>query len=304
MNKVSILMPVYNVEKYIRAAIGSILNQTYPNIELVIVDDASTDNTLLIIDEIAQKNNNIIIVRNDVNSGITVALNKGLKYCSGDYIARADGDDIQDPLRIQKQIDFLKENQEYGLVGCWIKNIDESGKQIASCKYPVSDLEVRQCVSYTSPVLHIWLAKKEVYEKLNGYRNTNPAEDYDFILRCLDYGIRIGNVPYYGSMIRLRSGSTLTESSLKQRVISNYLCKKFKKGIINTIDIESELPKTNELKIITKLHSWSCFFLKKAIENKRSLKGAAYLCLSLISPFTVQNIIKRQIFKRKCNKGY
>ncbi|WP_213058288.1 hypothetical protein, partial [Escherichia coli] len=83
-----------------------------------------------------------------------------------------------------------------------------------------------------------------------------------------------------------------------------YLCKKFKKGIINTIDIESELPKINEFNIITKIHSWSCFFLKKAIENKRTLKGAAYLCLSLISPYTVQNIIKRQVFKRKYNKGY
>ena len=82
MNKVSILMPVYNVENILGLVITSILNQTYQNIELVIVDDASTDGTSLIIDEIAKRNNNIIIVRNNVNSGITVALNKGLKYCS------------------------------------------------------------------------------------------------------------------------------------------------------------------------------------------------------------------------------
>ncbi|HAV2239577.1 TPA: glycosyltransferase, partial [Enterobacter cloacae] len=150
-------------------------------------------------------------------SGITIALNNGLPYCTGDFIARADGDDIQHPERIARQVDFLNKNEEYGVVGCWVKNIDEHGNETARCEYPIENDDIISCIKYTSPILHIWLARKSVYNKLGGYRKTNPAEDYDFILRCLAYGIKVSNIPFYGSYIRLRSGSTMTESSLKQK---------------------------------------------------------------------------------------
>lgn len=303
MHKVSVLIPVYNVDKYVVEAITSILNQSYKNIELVIVDDASTDTTLEKINKIAELNSNVKIIKNEVNSGITVALNNGLKHCTGDFIARADGDDIQHPNRIAEQIKFLCDNEDYGLVGCWIKNINEDGNETASCEYPTNYETIVASVKFTSPILHIWLARKAVYEKLGGYRNTNPAEDYDFVLRCIDYGIKVSNLPFYGSYIRLRNGSTMTESSLKQKIIFNYLKKKFLMGLINDTSVLENMPDIEQYKTTKKIHSLSTVFLKKGLERKKTVQGLFYLTFSLISPYTVQDIFRRLMFRRFINKS-
>ncbi|MDK7604627.1 glycosyltransferase family 2 protein [Enterobacter hormaechei] len=301
MSKVSVLIPVYNVEKYIETAIKSIINQTYKNIEIVIVDDASTDGTFEIVNRLSLEYPSVKVLRNKENSGITTALNNGLPYCTGDFIARADGDDIQHPERIARQIDFLNKNEEYGVVGCWVKNIDEQGNETARCEYPTEYDDIISCIKYTSPILHIWLARKSVYNKLGGYRKTNPAEDYDFILRCLAYGIKVSNIPFYGSYIRLRSGSTMTESSLKQKIIFNYLKKMYSKNEINKETILNGMPDMQHYIIYQKLHTISIRYLKKAIEQKRTVAGMTYLLFSLISPYTVQDIFRRLMFRRYLN---
>jgi len=303
MCKVSVLIPVYNVEKYVETAVKSILNQTYKDIEIIIVDDASTDDTFGIISRLSAEYPSIKVLRNDKNSGITIALNNGLTYCSGEFIARADGDDIQHPERIARQVEYLNNNTEYDVVGCWIKNIDEQGNETAFCNYPTEYEDILSCIKYTSPVLHIWLARKTVYEKLGGYRVTNPAEDYDFILRCLDYGIKVTNIPFYGSYIRLRGGSTMTESSLKQKIMFNYLRKMYLNKNINDERILNNLPDMKYYTFSQKLHAISTRYLKKGIEQKKTTVGIIYLMLSLISPYTVQDIFRRLMFRRFINNN-
>ena len=105
MPKVSILMPVYNAEKYLIEAVDSILNQTFRDWELIIINDGSTDRSRELLSQIAD--NRVIIVDNETNLGLINTLNKGINLCKGEYIARMDADDISTPERIEKQVQFM-----------------------------------------------------------------------------------------------------------------------------------------------------------------------------------------------------
>lgn len=116
---VSVIMPVYNREKYVREAIESILNQTLSNLELLIVDDASTDNTRAVINSF--KDIRITLFSLKENKGVSAAYNKGLRNARGLYIARMDSDDISMPDRLEKQLAYLENNPEFSVCGSWVK---------------------------------------------------------------------------------------------------------------------------------------------------------------------------------------
>lgn len=128
MKLVSILMPAYNVEKYIYSAINSILNQTYNNFELLIIDDASIDNTVQIVESFSDYR--IKLVKNAKNIGVTANRNLLLELATGDYIAFFDSDDISCNDRIEKQVDFLNSNESIDVLGSKVQYIDEFEKNI------------------------------------------------------------------------------------------------------------------------------------------------------------------------------
>ncbi len=121
-------MPVYNAERFVGNAIKSILNQTYKNLELIIIEDASTDNSLSQIQ--AFNDNRIQIIRNDRNRGIVYSRNKGLCMASGEFIGMFDADDIAYSNKFEEQITFLEQNKDYGMVGSWANFIDEDDQAI------------------------------------------------------------------------------------------------------------------------------------------------------------------------------
>ena len=112
---VSVVMPAYNAEKYLREAIDSVLNQTYSDFELIIINDGSKDSTKDII--LSYKDPRIIYLENEQNSGICVTLNKGLDVARGRYIARMDSDDIMMPERLAVQVDYMDKNPQIGVCG-------------------------------------------------------------------------------------------------------------------------------------------------------------------------------------------
>lgn len=114
---ISVVMAAYNSESYIVRAIESILNQSYPNIEFIIVNDASTDSTSVIIDEYAKKYPRIVKLENIKNLGLASSLNKGFSYSSGKYIARMDCDDVSLKERLRKQFDFMEGNDDVSVCG-------------------------------------------------------------------------------------------------------------------------------------------------------------------------------------------
>lgn len=232
MARVSVLLPVYNVEAYVAEALASIQSQTLSDIEIVVVDDRSTDGTLRIVEQIASSDSRIRIVRTPRNIGLPAALNFGLPFCRASLIARMDGDDIALPTRLEKQLRLLDENPEIAVVGCATSAIDQLGRPIqglgVSIK-PITQKSIVKTAELATPCLHIWMARREVYDTLSGYRELTCAEDYDFLLRAISAGFQITNLPESLMLIRNRLGNL--SSRLEQRKAHRYIVRLYQERL-------------------------------------------------------------------------
>jgi glycosyltransferase involved in cell wall biosynthesis len=182
---VSVLLPVYNAEKYIAVAIESILEQTFVDFEFIIIDDVSSDKSWEIIKKYAKHDKRIVALRNKRNLGGCRNLNKGLLLVRGKYIARADHDDWSYPDRLEKQFKFMELHSKVGIVGGAMEIINETGKVIGRRKYNLSDHEVRKKIFWYSPFSHpLVMIRKLVLDKV-GYYNPAfaPADDYELYFR-------------------------------------------------------------------------------------------------------------------------
>jgi glycosyltransferase involved in cell wall biosynthesis len=219
---VSVLVPVFNVSDYIVEALESIANQTYCNLEIIVVDDCSTDDTATIVGGFCKKDSRFVLLRHDRNMHIVAALNRALLYAKGQFIARCDGDDIMELDRIERQLEYLTANEEIDLVGCSLKFINESSEQINSYAFPSGSDLTRRLLRYSTAVSHIWLARREVYDVVGPYR-IPTVEDYDFLLRADLLGFKLDNIPgYYGMRIRVRTDNTVGRYGIIQRKLFNY----------------------------------------------------------------------------------
>jgi glycosyltransferase involved in cell wall biosynthesis len=117
--EISVIMPVYNAAEFLAESIESILNQTFTNFELIILNDKSTDNSLDVISKYQRSDSRIIIINKDINVGPANLRNEGLSIAKGEFVALMDADDIAMPQRFEKQINVLKSNPEIGLCGTW-----------------------------------------------------------------------------------------------------------------------------------------------------------------------------------------
>ena len=301
---ISVIIPVYNVEKYIAQALSSICNQTYRNLQIIVIDDCSTDNTYQIGKKIAESDSRILLLKNEQNSKIVKTLNYGLEFATGDYIARMDGDDISSPERLEKQLKFLLENPEYSLVGSHVNTIDENELLIGKLEMPIDQSSISRNLKYSSPVLHIWLARSEVYKKLNGYREIPGAEDYDFLLRMCTEGFKFTNLNSYEYSVRIRNGNTTSTIGFNQRLMSNYVVDLFLARKKNKIDDFSNDNVNNYLQKFSKFKNdfdKSNEYLRKAFtakSRKDLIKMLYYVFLSIItSRFQFQYLFKRLMFK-------
>lgn len=164
--KVSVIMAIYNCALTLPEAIESIINQTYTNWELIMCDDGSSDDTYIVAKKYAdQYPEKIILIKNEHNMKLPASLNHCLKYVTGDYIARMDGDDISLPNRFERQVDFLNNNQEYIVVGTAMIPFDDEGTEygVRICPNCFDVNKKRQCHHGTI------MCRKEMYTRLGGY---------------------------------------------------------------------------------------------------------------------------------------
>lgn len=295
---VSVLIPVYNVSIYIEEALNSILSQTYKNIEVIIVDDCSTDNTYLKCKEYQNKYSNVKLYRNKSNMKICNTLNYGLEQCTGDYVLRMDGDDIASVDRIEVLLNYLIDHK-LDLVSSHTISIDESGNEMDRNIFPVSTVECLNSMNLISVCSHNWLCTRELYHSLNGYRDIPSVEDFDFLQRALINRAKVGNVPYWGMKIRVRGGNSLSSYGLEQRLSFNYV------NYINLNAVEFEKIKfieyLNQYRLFQYLHNFSDKMLIKYINLKTSRRFSAYVFLvfsCLTSPFQFQKILGRIKYRR------
>jgi glycosyltransferase involved in cell wall biosynthesis len=229
---ISVLMPVYNVEAYLAEALASIQSQTFSDLEIVLVDDGSTDATLRIAKKFAHEDARIKIVRTPRNLGLPMALNFGLPFCAAPFIARMDGDDVALPDRLEKQFQFIEQNPEISLVGCATSAIDEFGKPISGLgvsRKPITQEAICKTMLLAPPCSHIWLARHELYDALSGYRDITAAEDYDFLLRAISAGFRIGNLAESLMLIRARADNYSWR--LEQRKAHHYVVRLYRERL-------------------------------------------------------------------------
>lgn len=151
---VSVVMPVFNMEKYLHEALESILNQTFSNFELIVINDGSTDSTLEIINKYAQKDQRVVIVNHESNHGLISSLNEALKMARGRYIARMDGDDISVPGRFEYQVKYLDENKDIFLVAGSFSRVYEDGRVIKGNSKEYTPEEVKENFFKPGFILH------------------------------------------------------------------------------------------------------------------------------------------------------
>lgn len=139
---VSVIMPVYNTEKYLADAIESVLWQTYRNWELIIVDDASTDKSWTVLKRYAKQDPRIRIFKQIKRVGLSASLNFALKQAQGYYVARMDADDVSLPDRLSKQVAFLAVNPQVVAVGTQTELINDKGIRVGQKSYPISHADI------------------------------------------------------------------------------------------------------------------------------------------------------------------
>jgi len=183
--KITVLMPVYNGEKYLKEAIESILSQTFADFEFFIINDGSTDNSVDIIKSYSDKR--IIFIENEQNIGLPATLNKGIDLARSKYIARMDQDDISLSERLEKQFYFMEKNHDIDICGSWIKFF---GEQNFVAKYAKTHREIMSNSFSSSPMAHptVFFRKKS-FDKYNlRYNSTLKfSEDYELWIRALKY---------------------------------------------------------------------------------------------------------------------
>jgi len=229
---VSVILPTYNGEHYIRKAIESVLGQSYSSLELIVVDDGSTDTTPQIIAEYAAKDGRVRYLRNEVNVGIQRSLNRGLKEARGAWIGRIDDDDswvLTD--KLEKQLAFLENNPAHVLIGTGLIVQDEAGDELYRFYNPREDADVRQRLLYRNCFSHSTVIfNRDRALQIGGY-DESPAtlhiEDYDLWLRLGQHG-RGGNLSDYAVRLTLHDQSISATQKIVQFKKQLELTKHFK----------------------------------------------------------------------------
>ena len=192
---ISVLMSVYNGEKYLREAIESILAQTFADFEFLIINDGSTDSSRDII--LSYSDARIRLIDNEEKIGLTKSLNKGISLARGKYIARMDADDISMPERIEKQVGYMDIAEDYVLVGAGAYLIDANGNEIGRLDRPFTHEEILGHIFFFNPVIHpSVMFRKAPILKIGGYNpDIQKAQDYDLWLRLVDFNMKFCNLP-------------------------------------------------------------------------------------------------------------
>ena len=185
MNKVTVIIPAYNNSAFTLKTVESIINQTYKNIEIIVIDDGSTDDTKKLL----KKYNYKIIYVYQENQGACSARNKGMKLSTGTYIAHIDCDDIYEPTKISQCVDFLEKNPQYGFVYTDVKLIDSNDNPILGVKkfynHPGSGYIAKKIIkSHYVLTNSTLLAKKECFLEVGGFdENIFISADREMIIR-------------------------------------------------------------------------------------------------------------------------
>ena len=207
---VSVVLPAYNAKKFIKKSVLSILDQTYSNIELIVINDGSTDETLKIL-KYLQKTDSRLIIINRENRGLVNSLNEGIAIARGAWVARMDADDISMPNRIERQL-FYANSHHLDLCGSYIKTFGICRQAVR--KYPIEPAAANLQLAFNTCFAHPTLFARAKVLKDNPYiHQYEKIEDYELWTRLAAIGYRLGNIPE----VLLKYRRTFTQSTSVHR---------------------------------------------------------------------------------------
>ena len=291
---ISVIMSTYNESKYeIKNCIESVLYQSYSNFEFIIINDNPKDETLKkVLDEYTDSR--IRVYCNKENVGLVKSLNYALSIARGLFIVRMDADDISKRSRIEDEFNYLVKNN-LDIVGTCIELIDENDNVIQSeMRLPQNNSKIKLFMRWGSCIAHpTWMVRTEVYKNLNGYRNIPYCEDYDFILRAIKSGYKLGNVPKVELSYRVRNNGISGSNKEEQFLIRNYLAKNMKKiNVITEDDVDSYIISNTFQLRKNRLFNYKC--LKEKYKSSRNIK---YIILIMLNKCFWRDLIEKATLK-------
>lgn len=241
MTKVSVLMPAYNASSYIAEAIESVLNQSYQDFELIIIDDGSTDATREIIDSYAH-DTRIICFQNERNEGLVSVRNRAIKIANGEYLAWLDSDDVSTPSRLERQVRFLDENPKIGVCGTWVRTKGLPREEY--WRYPESPNVAKCRLLFDDPIAtSSCILRKSILDQSSSEFDSRypPAEDYDLWER-LSQVTDLSNIPEFLTVYRVHTQQISRLKSEQQiAAVWQIQCRQLNSLGINPTDDEKEL---------------------------------------------------------------
>ncbi len=263
---VSVYMPAYNVAPYVRQAVQSILDQTFRDFEFIIIDDGSKDDTLSILKEYESRDDRIRLVTRP-NMGVSATANEAINMARGEFVARIDGDDIAQPARLEKQVEYLRANPKCVVVGSNVLLIDEDGlplyvmPQVAFGHERIEAAFWKHGWSMVQPACTF---RREAILAIGGYRtHLSLHEDHDLFLRLAERGT-LENLPDVLQWYRQRFSSlTFTESSGSKRVMAGILSEARKRrGLPDVPDEAPEKTVPASVAELKRCRQWAWMSLK------------------------------------------
>ena len=214
---VSVLMPVYNAERFVAQTVNTILGQTLGDFEFLIINDGSTDGSLAILQDYAKRDPRIRLVSRP-NTGYVAALNEGLGLARAQLVARIDADDLADPRRLELQAARMRQEPQLVALGSNALAIDEDGNLLGDYSVPLTHEEIEASHLRGSSAIHhpAVMLRPEAVKRVGGYRKElMPCEDYDLWLRLGEVG-RLANLPETLLTKRLFVGSAVATNLANQ----------------------------------------------------------------------------------------
>lgn len=281
--KISVIMPVYNSEKYLREAIDSVLSQKFSDFEFIIVDDASTDKSLEIIESYSDPR--IIILQNNMNLGLPGAINKGISLSRGTFIARMDADDISLPNRFKEQILFMENNPDIVMCGTFAQSI--GNKKSVLMKHPTDPDEIKVNLLFKTSFIHPTIMMRREFMSLNNLKYDPEflqAQDYELFTRISRVG-KTANIPKVLLLYRKHEKQTSVEKNQKQ----NGYAKKIIKRELELLSIE---PGQEDLDVAISLKG-SLF-----LENKHFPPSLERLFIKIVNANNISKIYPDKVIKK------
>lgn len=216
---ISVILCTNKVNSYLYRAIDSILNQDFKEIELIIIFNNLTEDSILEVRNHYQYYSQIIYLKNNINY-VNFSINQGLSVAKGEFVARMDADDISYSNRLSVQYNFLKMNPNIMVCGSWINIINDQDHTLDVYRYPTSNKSIRRHLFYRNPICHpSSMYRKKIVLNSGGYINSIYAEDYDLWVRLSNIkNLHFANIPeplhgYRQHSLGLARGSSISYQS-------------------------------------------------------------------------------------------